>query len=206
MSAGLEPGPAAVPEPDTPSEAAGPSPRSHPGRTLIVITTIVVAAIWLLLDQATKILAVEVLENTGRVIDLGFMDLNVIRNRGGAFGLPGLPGLFVLVTVVVLGLVTRALPHTDRISLAVSYGLVSGGALGNVMDRLFRAPGFPSGAVVDFFDLRWYPIFNIADIGIVTGAISIAVLMTLVERDQKRAEEAKRAAESIRPGTSTPGR
>jgi signal peptidase II len=206
MSAGLESGPAPAPEPDTPPPAAGPPPRSHPGRTLIVITTIVVAAIWLLLDQATKILAVEVLENTGRVIDLGFMDLNVIRNHGGAFGLPGLPGMFVVVTVVVLGLVTRALPQTDRISLAVSYGLVCGGALGNVMDRLFRTPGFPSGAVVDFFDLRWYPIFNIADIGIVTGAVSIAVLMTLVERDQKRAEEAKRAAESIRPGTSTPGR
>ena len=171
-----------------------------------MLTTIVVAGIWLLLDQATKALAVEMLENTGRVIDLGFMDLNVIRNRGGAFGIPGLPGVFVVVTVVVVGLVARALPQTDRISLAVAYGLVCGGALGNVMDRLFRAPGFPSGAVVDFFDLRWWPIFNIADIGIVVGAGSIAVLMTLVERDQKRAEEAKRAAESVRPGTSTPGR
>ena len=194
-----------VPESEDPAAPPGP-PRSHPGRTLIVITTIAVAAIWLLLDQATKALAVETLENTGRVIDLGFMDLNVIRNRGGAFGIPGLPGIFVLVTIVVIGLVVRALPQTDRISLAVAYGLVCGGALGNVMDRLFRAPGFPSGAVVDFFDLRWWPIFNIADIGIVVGAGSIAVLMTLVERDQKRAEEAKRAAESVRPGTSTPGR
>ena len=196
-------------EPDqSASAAAAPEapPRSHPGRTLIVITTVAVAAIWLLLDQATKALAVETLENTGRVIDLGFMDLNVIRNSGGAFGIPGLPGMFVVVTIVVLVLVVRALPHTDRISLAVAYGLVVGGALGNVMDRLFRAPGFPSGAVVDFFDLRWWPIFNIADIGIVCGATSIAVLMTRVERAQKRAEEAKRASESVRPGTSTPGR
>ena len=201
MSSGREPDP-----PTSAAEAPEAPPRSHPGRTLIVITTIGVAAIWLLLDQATKALAVEALENTGRVIDLGFIDLNVIRNRGGAFGIPGLPGIFVVVTIVVIGLVARALPHTDRISLAVSYGLVSGGALGNVMDRIFRAPGFPSGAVVDFFDLRWYPIFNIADIGIVCGAISIAVLMTLVERDKKRAEESKRAAESVRTGTSTPGR
>ncbi|HVM18794.1 MAG TPA: signal peptidase II [Egibacteraceae bacterium] len=180
--------------------------RAHPGRTLIAVTTVGVAAIWLLLDQATKILAVELLEAQGRVIDLGFIDLNVIRNHGGAFGIPGLPGLFVLVTVVVVTLVVRALPRTDRLSLAVAYGLVCGGALGNVADRLFRDPGFPSGAVVDFLDLRWWPIFNLADIGIVTGAIAIAALMTIVDREERQAAERRERAESIRPDTSTPGR
>lgn len=178
--------------------------RAHPGG-LVVVTTVGVALIWLLLDQATKVLAVHSLEAQGRIVDLGFMDLNVIRNSGGAFGFPGVPGLFLVVTVIVLALVARALPGTDRLSLAVAYGLVSGGALGNVMDRLFRAPGFPSGAVVDVFDLRWWPIFNIADIGIVVGALSIAVLMTVLEREQRAAEQ-QRAAESIRPDTSTPGR
>lgn len=178
--------------------------RAHPGG-LVMVTTIGVALIWLLLDQATKVLAVHTLEAQGRIIDLGFMDLNVIRNSGGAFGFPGVPGLFLVVTVIVLALVARALPGTDRLSLAVAYGLVSGGALGNVMDRLFRAPGFPSGAVVDFFDLRWWPIFNIADIGIVVGALSIAVLMTVLEREERAAQQ-RRSAESIRPDTSTPGR
>ena len=186
---------------------AGPTPprRSHPG-SLIPVTTALVALIWLLLDQATKVLAVHTLEANGRIVDLGFMDLNVIRNSGGAFGIPGLPGMFVVVTIIVLILVIRALPRTDRLSLAVAYGLVTGGALGNVMDRLFRFPGFPSGAVVDFFDLRWWPIFNIADIGIVTGAFAIALLMTVMEREQKQAEAAKLKAESVRPDATTPGR
>ena len=190
----------------TPAEAASSPPRrSHPG-SLVTVTTALVGLIWLLLDQATKVLAVHTLEANGRIVDLGFLDLNVIRNSGGAFGIPGLPGMFVVVTIVVLTLVIRALPRTDRLSLAVAYGLVSGGALGNVMDRLFRFPGFPSGAVVDFFDLRWWPIFNIADIGIVTGAFAIALLMTVMEREQKQAEAAKLAAESVRPDATTPGR
>ena len=178
--------------------------RPHPGG-LVPITTVGVGLIWLLLDQATKVLAVHTLEVQGRIVDLGFIDLNVIRNSGGAFGIPGIPGMFVVVTIVVLTLVARALPTTDRLSLAVAYGLVCGGALGNVMDRLFRDPGFPSGAVVDFFDLRWWPIFNIADIGIVVGALSIAVLMTLLEREQRTGAEAA-ASDSVRPDTSTPGR
>ena len=197
--------PTAAGTPDT-SDTPQPAPRSHPGRTLIAITTVAVALIWLVLDQATKALAVEVLENNGRILELGIMDLNVIRNSGGAFGIPGLPGLFVVVTVVVLILVGRAVPHTDRLSLAVAYGLVCGGAVGNVVDRLFREPGFPSGAVVDFFDLGWWPIFNIADVGIVTGAAAIAILMSLADREQRQAAEARAAAESVRPDTTTPGR
>jgi signal peptidase II len=185
--------------------AVDPTPRRpHPGG-LIPITTIGVGLIWLLLDQATKVLAVHTLEAQGRIVDLGFIDLNVIRNSGGAFGIPGIPGMFVVVTIIVIGLVVRALPSTDRLSLAVAYGLVCGGALGNVMDRLFRDPGFPSGAVVDFFDLRWWPIFNIADIGIVLGALSIAVLMTMLDREERSAA-ALAANDSVRPDTSTPGR
>ena len=178
--------------------------RSHPG-LLIPVTTVGVGLIWLILDQATKVLVVHTLEAQGRIVDLGFINLNVIRNSGGAFGFPGVPGLFVVVTIVVLFLVIRALPRTDRLSLAVSYGLVCGGALGNVTDRLFRAPGFPSGAVVDFFDLTWWPIFNIADIGIVVGAMSIALLMTVMEREEREAQEARDGAPSVRPDTSTPG-
>ncbi len=189
----------------TPEAGSAPPRRSHPG-SLIPITTALVALIWLILDQATKVLVVHTLEAEGRIIDLGVMDINVIRNSGGAFGFPGVPGLFVAVTVVVLVLVVRALPRTDRLSLAVAYGLVTGGAVGNVMDRLFRYPGFPSGAVVDFFDLRWWPIFNIADIGIVTGALLIALLMTLIEREEKRAQAAAAAPASVRPDATTPGR
>lgn len=191
---------------DQSTDQAAPDPsRAHPGH-LIPITTALVALIWLLLDQGTKILSVELLEAQGRVVNLGFVDLNVIRNMGGAFGIPGIPGIFIAVTVVVIALVVRALPRTDRLSLAVAYGLVCGGALGNVADRLFRAPGFPSGAVVDFIDLRWWPIFNLADIGIVTGAVTIAILLTVIDREQRREGQGPEGDDSVRPGTATPGR
>lgn len=147
-----------------------------------------VAAIWFLLDQVTKALVVWKIE--GQTIDLGIFDLRVIRNPGAAFGIPGLfPGLFVIVTVVVIVTVLRTLPRTDRLSLVVAYGLVTGGAVGNVADRIFRDPGFPSGRVVDFVDLRWWPVFNVADSGIVIGALLIVLLLTKIEREEQAASK-----------------
>lgn len=185
--------------------ADAPPRRLHPGRLILAVWG-VVAGIWILLDQATKLLAVNVLEPTNRIVDLGFIQLRTIRNPGGAFGIPGVPGLFVVVSVVVLFLVIRALPHTDRISLAVAYGLVTGGAIGNVVDRITRVPGFPNGAVVDFFDLRWWPVFNVADIGIVTGAFAIAILMVQADREERAKESARSAQPSVRPDTAPPRR
>ncbi len=186
-------------------EVGGPGERrrARPGGLVPLVCT-TVAALWLILDQATKVLAVQTLEAGGRVVDLGVVDLRVIRNPGGAFGFPGFPGLFVIVTVLVLVLVVRALPSTDRLSLAVAYGLVTGGALGNVADRLLRVPGFPSGHVVDFFDLRWWPVFNIADVGIVTGALSIAVLLTVADREARASQRRQAARRCVRPDTTTP--
>lgn len=164
--------------------------KRPPRRRLIYAVTGLVASIWILLDQATKQLAVVRLEGRPPV-DLGVLDLNITRNPGGAFSVPGLfPGLFILVTLVVLVLVARTLPHTDRLSLALGYGLVTGGAVGNAIDRAFRDPGFPAGEVVDFIDLRWWPIFNVADIGIVVGAALVALLIIRLERAQARAGDA----------------
>lgn len=179
--------------------SAEPARRALPGR-LVYSTTFTVAAIWLVLDQATKVLAVTRLPPTGVVgAELGFFDLRLVRNPGGAFGIPGFPGLFLVVTALVLLLVVRALPRTDRVSLAVVYGLVSGGALGNVSDRLLRHPGFPSGHVVDFVDLGWWPVFNLADVGIVVGAVGIAILLTIVDREERAAEAGRAAHQSVRP-------
>lgn len=180
--------------------------RPLPGR-LVAITTFGIAAIWLLLDQATKVLAVARLPATGVTgAELGIFDLRLVRNPGGAFGIPGFPGLFLIVTALVVVLVVRALPRTDRLMLAVVYGLVTGGALGNVADRLLREPGFPSGHVVDFVDLGWWPVFNLADVGIVVGAVGIAVLLTIVDREERAAEAERAARQSVRPESSTAGR
>jgi signal peptidase II len=176
--------------------------RALPGRLVWVVWAAVALAI-LVCDQATKAIAVAELSN--RVIDLGFMDLRLVRNPHAAFGIPGFSGMFPIVAVVVVTMIVRALPDTDRLSLAGGYGLLTGGALGNAIDRIVRHPGPPNGHVVDFFDLRWFPVFNIADSAIVCGAIALGLLLMLAEREERRLAEAPRRP-SVRPDTSTPRR
>jgi len=70
---------------------------------------------------------------------------------------------------------------------------VLGGALGNLMDRLFRSPGFLKGAVVDFVHVSSFPTFNVADSAITVGAIALAVSLWLEGRSQERGGEARAA-------------
>ena len=80
---------------------------------------------------------------------------------------------FVAVVLVVVLLVRgEALAHPG---VAIATGLVLGGALGNLADRLFRGSGFLDGAVVDFVDLRWWPVFNVADAAVSCGAILLVL-------------------------------
>lgn len=175
--------------------------RALPGRLVWVVWVAIAAAV-LVVDQATKALAVFELDD--RIIDLGFFDLRLIRNPNAAFDLPGFPGMFLLVAVVVVTMIVRTLPSTDRLSVAAGFGLLTGGALGNAIDRIFRYPGFPTGHVVDFFDLRWFPVFNVADSAIVCGATLLALLMVRAEREERAASGEPRP--SVRPGTGTPRR
>ncbi len=148
----------------------------------VYVTTAVVAIAWVVLDQATKMVAVRTW-SVQPPTDFGPVILRLIYNEGGAFSLPlKLPWIFIVVTVVVCFLVIRALPSTKSLALAGAYGLVMGGAIGNGADRVFR-----SGAVVDMIDLDFppltgFPVFNVADIGITVGAALVAVLMFLHER------------------------
>jgi signal peptidase II len=185
-----------------------PGPRRPlPGR-LVYVVAIGTAAIWLVLDQATKAVAVELLTGRG-VVDAGLgglLEWELVRNPNAAFGIPGFTGMFVLVSVVVLVLIARALPRTDRLWLAFAYGLVSGGALGNMLDRVFREPGFPDGAVIDFIKVGWWPKFNLADAGIVTGAALIVLLLMLSDREDRARERARKRHRSVRPeSTGLPG-
>ena len=183
--------------------ARAPVPRrALPGRLVWVVWAAVAVAI-LVCDQATK--AIAVAELSDRVIDLGFMDLRLVRNPNAAFGIPGFSGMFPIVAVVVVTMIVRALPDTDRLSLAAGYGLLTGGALGNAIDRVARHPGLPNGHVVDFFDLRWFPVFNVADSAIVCGAIGLGLVLMLAEREERRLADAPRRP-SVRPDTSTPRR
>lgn len=181
--------------------AAAQRPRALPGRRLLTAACVLVAAIWFLLDQATKIIAERAL--TDRSIDLGVLDLNLVYNPNGAFGLPGFAGMFVLVTIVVVVLVARSLRHTDRMSLAIAYGLVTGGALGNCLDRIVRTDGFLDGPVVDFLDFRWWPVFNLADVGIVTGAAAVAILVWISDREEAQRARRRTEERSVRPEIGT---
>ena len=122
-------------------------------------------------DQLTKVWAVAALDD-GPVSVLGPVRFALTRNKAGAFGLGGafVPLLAVGATVLVVVLVLRG-DLVRHPLLAVAAGLVMGGAFGNLVDRVFRAPGLLRGAVVDFVDLRWWPVFNVADSAITCGCV-----------------------------------
>ena len=136
-----------------------------------------VAATVVALDQATKWWALVALDG-GRSIDLiGTLRMRLVFNRGAAFGLGSrfAPLLAILAVVVVVVLVREGGALQGR-AARFSLGLVLGGALGNLSDRLFRdGGGFLGGAVVDFVDLQWWPVFNVADTAITVGAALLAV-------------------------------
>ena len=123
-------------------------------------------------DQLTKAWAVAALES-GPVHVLGPLRLALVYNEAGAFGLGGafVPFLAVAALVVVLVMATTGTAAT-RPLVAVALGLLVGGAVGNVVDRLFRGSGgFLEGAVVDFLDLGFWPVFNLADAAITCGCL-----------------------------------
>jgi signal peptidase II len=128
------------------------------------------------LDQLTKLWAVAALSE--RPVDVvgDLLRLRLTRNPGGAFSLltgftPLLALLAAAMTVVIVRTTRRA---TDRV-MAYSLALVLGGAVGNLIDRLVRAPGFLRGEVVDFIKLPYWPTFNLADSAITIG-VAVIVL------------------------------
>jgi signal peptidase II len=131
---------------------------------MLAVAAAVVAA-----DQLSKLWATHALAD-GPVSVLGPVRLALTTNKAGAFGLGGgyVPflALGALALVVWMALSGEA---TTRPAASVAAGLVLGGAIGNLVDRVVRAPGFLGGAVVDFIDLRWWPVFNLADTAITCG-------------------------------------
>ena len=138
------------------------------------------AAVVLALDVLTKHLVVAELEHREPVRLLGgALLLNVSRNSGAAFSFAqGATILFTGVAVAVVVVIVRTARRLGSTAWAVSLGLLLGGAVGNLVDRLFRAPGIGRGAVVDFIDFRVWPVFNLADSAIVVGGL-LAVLLSL---------------------------
>ena len=150
---------------------------------------LVVAGVVVGLDQLSKWWALDRLNPAtgGATIDAFWtLRFNLAFNTGMAFS-KGTDsgrwiGLVALVIVVVLLVVARRVRSMLQLVLIA---IVIGGALGNVVDRIARADnGFMTGGVVDFVDLQWYPVFNLADACIVVGGISLA-LVGLGSRDDE---------------------
>jgi signal peptidase II len=158
------------------------SPRA-PARTLTMVS-VGIAVLVVLLDQLTKRWAVRAL-SSGRVVDVvGSLRFNLTFNSGMAFsqgrGVGPLIGIVALAVVVALLISLR---RNGSVLSSVGIGLVIGGAIGNLLDRLFRAgDGFLGGAVVDFIDVQWWPVFNVADMAITVGGAILVVGSVLAGR------------------------
>ena len=157
--------------------AGGASPATVRRWTVVLP----VAALVLVLDQLSKWWAVERLRGAEPIDVVWTLRLNYAENTGMAFSAGANRGwlIGIVATGIVVALLVVSRRVTSRLQL-VLIGVVVGGALGNVLDRVFRAEnGFMSGAVVDFIDLQWWPIFNLADAAVVVGGILLAVTMVL---------------------------
>jgi signal peptidase II len=131
-----------------------------------------VGAAVLAADQLTKLWAVETLDT--RTIDVVWtLRLHLVVNYGSAFSVArGRGAVISLLALAVVAVLLRSGRYATRPGTAVAIGLVAGGALGNLIDRAFRAgDGFLGGGVVDFIDFQWWPVFNLADAAIVVGAL-----------------------------------
>ena len=140
------------------------------------------------LDQVTKSWAVSALDD-GRIIHvLWTLQFSLGFNSGFAFSQgQGLGPFIGVVAFVAIGFLVRSMVTAH--SALMRYGLagIVAGAIGNVVDRVFRGDGWLHGKVVDFIDFQWFPIFNVADSSITIGAslMLIAVWRDFVEQKKK---------------------
>jgi len=135
-----------------------------------------VGAAVLVVDQVTKWWALRALDE-GSVDLVWTLRLHLVHNSGAAFGRgQGLgPLLTVLIVIVVVFLVRHASRTGDHVTRCI-VGAIVGAAISNLVDRVCRADDGPlSGAVVDFVDLQWWPVFNLADAVIVVSGILLVL-------------------------------
>lgn len=166
-------------------------------------------------DQLVKNWVVATLPEGVTVPVLGdVLRWHFVRNPGAAFSLAtGQTWIFTILAAAVVIVILWQIRRLRSLPWALFLGLLLGGVLGNLTDRLTREPGFPEGHVIDFISTPWMwlgfneAIYNIADIGIVSGMILFIVITLLglpidgrsraqARADEAAAEEAKLAAKA----------
>jgi signal peptidase II len=154
------------------------------GLLLVVVALVVLAA-----DVITKAVVVATLEGERPVRVLGGLAyLQLVRNPGAAFSMAtGMTWVLTLIAIAVVIAIVWIMPKLRSVGWAIGLSLVLAGALGNLSDRIFRAPGPLRGHVIDFVSVfkpngdAW-PVFNVADSSIVVGG-ALIVLMALLGRE-----------------------
>jgi signal peptidase II len=134
--------------------------------------------IWLL-DFVTKAWALSSLSSQPRKILGTIIQFTLIKNSGAAFSFAtGFTILFTVIAVAVVVAVSYFAPRITSPGWLIALGLLLGGVLGNLTDRIFRSPGFLSGDVIDWIQIPHWPVFNIADSAI-TIAAALAFILSL---------------------------
>jgi signal peptidase II len=165
---------------------AEPAPVPRSRRLLALYGT---AAAVLVVDQLTKQLVVANLAGRPPLDVIGeVVQLRYTTNSGGAFSLlTGAPLFFGVMAMVIIGGIIYASRRTQPLSMLVVLGLILGGALGNLTDRLLRGEALLRGEVVDFVKVGIWPVFNVADSCVVVGGLLLAILLGRAEREPTQA-------------------
>ncbi|MEP6561140.1 MAG: signal peptidase II [Nakamurella sp.] len=167
-----------------------------------VVLLAAIAGVVVILDLLSKIIVVATIDPNQPVRILGgLVYFSLIRNSGAAFSMAtGYTWVLALVAIGVVVVIIRMAPRLRSTPWAISLGLVLGGAIGNLIDRLFRAPGFLQGHVVDFVSVfgpnaEYFPVFNVADSAITIGGISLVITALLgIDFDGSSTRKTKPAA------------
>lgn len=148
-------------------------------RRSAALTILGVALVVVIVDQITKYWAVTTLQGEAPIEVIGeWLRWTFATNSGAAFSLgSGSTWLFTIISAVIIVAILGVLPRVANMWWALALGLILGGGLGNFLDRIFREPGVGTGHVVDFIQIPNWPVFNVADMAVVGGAL-LAVFLS----------------------------
>jgi lipoprotein signal peptidase len=171
-----------------PAEGEPPAERPRPRRVGLLLG---VAALIVVADIVTKSIAVAHIREYSYIHVIGtLLMLTLTRNGGAAFNIGG-TSMTIVFTAIAAGVIIyilRASRHLRSVGWAITLGLLLGGATGNLVDRIFRAPAPFRGDVVDWIELPHWPVFNLADSAIVcAGCVVVLLVLRGVRLDGTRA-------------------
>jgi signal peptidase II len=150
-------------------------------RTVLLVAGAVLAA-----DQVSKSTVLDLVAHQRR--DGGAPTIRLVRNTGASLGIGAGHPLLITGVAIAVTVFVAIFTFRTKIKIAAIGGAVAlGGAAGNLADRIFRAPAFGRGAVIDWIHIHWYsPSFNIADLAVRAGGIIAVASLLLAERKRKR--------------------